>query len=314
MKKPMKKQRIKQRNKYWKKLACMPLLIMLLSGCTLAQAVLPDAGEPGTVTEPETAVFQDGDIEVYSGDPYITVNENVPEFTSDEITAESFELYGELDRLGRCTQAFACVGTDLMPTEKRGNISRVKPTGWHSTRYDSVEGKNLYNRCHLIAYQLTGENANEKNLITGTRYMNADGMLPFENMVAEYVKDTGNHVMYRVTPEFEGNNLVAGGVQMEALSVEDDGEGVSFNVYIYNIQPGIEIDYATGDSWEASGEELPQAGGDGAAYVLNTNTKKFHLPSCPSAEKMQEENRENFTGDKERLAEMGYAPCGSCNP
>ena len=163
----------------------------------------------------------------------------------------SFEEYSDLDELGRCGAAYANIGQDLMPTQKRGDISRVKPTGWRSVKYDIVDGKHLYNRCHLIGYQLTAENANEKNLITGTRYMNVDGMLPFENMVADYIKETDNHVLYRVTPIFDGNDLVAQGVQMEACSVEDDGEGICFNVFVYNVQPGIEIDYATGESWLA---------------------------------------------------------------
>lgn len=292
----------------------IPLAIsLLLSGCEVTVIPVSDTDSQETEVKLDSdSQLQSGNVDIISDDPYITVNENIPEFTDGEITTESFEEYAELDDLGRCVEAYACIGTDLMPAEKRGNISSVKPTGWHSTRYDSVEGKNLYNRCHLIAYQLTGENANERNLITGTRYMNAEGMLPFENMVADYIKDTGNHVMYRVTPEFEEDNLVASGVQMEALSVEDDGEGISYNVYVYNIQPGIEIDYATGDSWET--EEEDSAAKGGTSYVINRNTMKFHLPSCSSVEKMQEENRENYTGDREQLIENGYEPCGSCNP
>ena len=167
------------------------------------------------------------------------------------MTTHSSESYSKLDRLGRCRTAFACIGTDIMPTEKRGSIGMVKPSGWHTVRYDNlVEGKYLYNRCHLIAYQLSGENANERNLITGTRYMNTEGMLPFENKVADYVRSTKNHVLYRVAPVFKGTELVARGVQMEAYSVEDRGEGICFNVFVYNVQPGIEIDYASGDSHE----------------------------------------------------------------
>ena len=292
----------------------LPLfLALLVSGCAVepAESTGADTGNTDLEAASDTQTRIE-DVPAFSGDPYIVINKNVPEFTEDEITTESFEEYAQLDELGRCVEAFACVGTDLMPTEKRGNISRVKPTGWHSTRYDSVEGKNLYNRCHLIAYQLTGENANERNLITGTRYMNADGMIPFENMVADYVKDTGNHVMYRVTPDFEGDNLVADGVQMEALSVEDDGEGVCYNVFLYNIQPGIEIDYATGDSWESSDEADDTE--NGVVYVINKNTKKFHLPSCESAKQMNEDNRENFKGERKKLLEDGYEPCKSCSP
>ena len=186
----------------------------------------------------------------YSGEPYIAVNDGVPYFTDDEIADSSFETYSPLDRLGRCGAAAACVGRDIMPTEERGSIGSVKPSGWHTVKYDFVDGKYLYNRCHLIGYQLTGENANEQNLITGTRYLNVEGMLPFENMVADYVKETDNHVMYRITPIFVGTELVARGVLMEAYSVEDDGDGVEFCVFCYNVQPGVTIDYATGDSEE----------------------------------------------------------------
>lgn len=179
---------------------------------------------------------------------YIILNNNIPEFYEEDLTTKSFEQYSELDELGRCGVAFANIGIDTMPTEDRESIGQVKPTGWQTVKYDCVDGKYLYNRCHLIGYQLTAENANEKNLITGTRYMNVEGMLPFENMVAEYIENTENHVLYRVTPVFKDKNLVASGVQIEAKSVEDKGEGISFNVYVYNAQPNIEIDYLTGKS------------------------------------------------------------------
>lgn len=187
-------------------------------------------------------------IPEYNGKPYIAVNGNVPFFEDTEVTATSFEEYSDLDNLGRCGVAMASVGQDIMPTEERGSIGQIKPAGWHTVKYDCVDGKYLYNRCHLLGYQLTGENANERNLITGTRYLNVDGMLPFENMVADYVMETGNHVIYRVTPIYTGNNLVADGVLMEGYSVEDQGEGITFCVYVYNVQPGVRIDYATGDS------------------------------------------------------------------
>lgn len=187
-------------------------------------------------------------IPEYNGEPYIAVNGNVPFFEDTEVTATSFEKYSDLDNLGRCGVAMASVGQDIMPTEERGSIGQIKPAGWHTVKYDCVDGKYLYNRCHLLGYQLTGENANERNLITGTRYLNVDGMLPFENMVADYVMETGNHVMYRVTPIYTGNNLVADGVLMEGYSVEDQGKGITFCVYVYNVQPGVRIDYATGDS------------------------------------------------------------------
>lgn len=180
---------------------------------------------------------------------YDLVNNNIPFFTEEDMTTNAFEEYSDLDYLGRCQTAYACIGKELMPTEKRGKIGSVKPTGWHSSKYDFVDGKYLFNRCHLIGYQLTGENANKRNLITGTRFMNTEGMLPFENDVAEYIKSTNNHVLYRVTPIFEGNDLVARYVIMEAKSVEDNGDGICFNVVVYNIQPGVHIDYATGDNY-----------------------------------------------------------------
>jgi len=190
-------------------------------------------------------------LPAYTDEPYVVVNHNNPTFTKEEIKKTSFEYYSELDLLGRCGMTMACVGRDIMPTEERGPIGMVRPSGWKLKKYDIVDGKYIYNRCHLIGYQLTGENANVKNLITGTRYMNVEGMLPFENKVAEYVRKTGNHVMYRVTPIFEENNMVASGVLMEAYSVEDKGAGICFHVYVYNVQPGIKIDYATGETWLA---------------------------------------------------------------
>ncbi len=200
-----------------------------------------------------TPPTQDGDwfsaVGEFSGEPYVEINGNVPFFTEDEITAESFESYGETDALERCTVCVASIGKDLMPTKERGYIGYVKPSGWQNEKYDFVDGKYVYNRCHLIGFQLTGENATRENLITGTRYMNTEGMLPFENEVAQYIKKTGNHVMYRVTPIFEGDNLLASGVLMEAYSVEDDGEGICFNVYCYNAQPGVIIDYSTGENF-----------------------------------------------------------------
>lgn len=190
------------------------------------------------------------EIPPYCGAPYVEINQNQPNFTEEDWTETAFETYSPLDMLGRCGVAYANICQELMPTEPRGEIGMIKPSGWQTVRYDDlVDGKYLYNRCHLIGFQLAGENANECNLITGTRYMNVDGMLPFENQVADYVDETDNHVLYRVTPVFEGTDLVARGVQMEAWSVEDQGAGVCFNVFVYNVQPGIVIDYATGESW-----------------------------------------------------------------
>lgn len=254
------------------------------------------------------------DIPEYSGNAYVTLNDNVPDFPESDFTSESFETYSDLDSLGRCGTAYANIGQDLMPTEKRGAIGQVKPSGWHTVKYDNVDGKYLYNRCHLIGYQLTAENANEKNLITGTRYLNTEGMLPFENMVADYIKETDNHVLYRVTPVFDGNNLVATGVQMEAESVEDDGEGILFNVFCYNVQPGISIDYATGDSWLASEVSSGEASESAAEYILNTNSKKFHKPSCSSISQISDNNKQDYQGSREDLVAQGYEPCKKCNP
>lgn len=188
------------------------------------------------------------DVPSYSGKDYVYLNNNVPNFDLEDINSKSFQFYSNLDFLGRCGYAYANIGKDLMPTEKRGSIGMVKPSGWHTVKYDNIDGKYLYNRCHLIGHQLTGQNANVKNLITCTRYMNSVSMLEFENKVASYIKKTNNHVLYRVTPIYDGDNLLASGVVMEAYSIEDSGKGIKFNVYLYNVQDGIEIDYKTGDS------------------------------------------------------------------
>ena len=290
-----------------------------------------------------TSAFSLREIPAYSGTPYTEVNGNQPYFTEEELTTQSFETYSELDSLGRCGMAYANVGQDLMSTEPRGEIGAVKPSGWHLVKYDNVDGKYLYNRCHLIAYMLAAENANPQNLITGTRYLNVQGMLPFETKVCDYVKNTGNHVLYRVTPIFDGDNLLADGVLMEAYSVEDAGEGICFCVFAYNVQPGIGIDYATGDNWaESSGtyqsteasvaEETPapQPETDTAVqitpessapqetqqttYVLNTNTMKFHYPTCSSVDDMKEKNKQIYTGSRDEVINMGYVPCKRCNP
>lgn len=195
-----------------------------------------------------TTSYDLASIPQFTDEPYVVLNDNRPNFSEADYNKEELEEYSELDYLGRCGPAFAKVGIETMPTEERGEIGQVKPSGWQTVKYDIVDGKYLYNRCHLIGFQLTGENANKANLITGTRYMNVDGMLPFENMVADYVQETGNHVLYRVTPVFEGENLVASGVQIEAKSIEDDGKGICFNVYVYNVQPGVTIDYSNGQS------------------------------------------------------------------
>ena len=260
-------------------------------------------------------------VPVYSGEPYTELNGNIPYFTDRKKTEDVFEHYSDLDTLGRCGAAYANICKELMPTEKRGEIGMIKPTGWHTVRYDDIiSDKYLYNRCHLIGFQLAGENANEKNLVTGTRYMNVDGMLPFENMIADYVKDTDNHVLYRVTPIFVGDDLVCRGVEMEAYSVEDNGEGTSFHVFVYNIQPGIEIDYATGDSWVANSmadivddtEEHAQYAT--TLYVINAKTRKFHFPDCDSVGKISKQNKKERETDRAELIAEGYTPCGSCKP
>ena len=275
------------------------LLIMVLSGCA------PTASDTAEVVALS-------DIPEFSGEPYVVINDNEPSFPAEDFTSEGFEEYSPLDDLGRCGVAYANVGLETMPTEERGSISNVKPTGWKSVQYDFVDGKSLYNRCHLIGFQLTGENANRQTLITGTRYMNVDGMLPFENLVADYVKETENHVLYRVTPIFEGENLVASGVQMEAQSVEDKGAGVCFNVYVYNNQPGVTIDYATGDSWAS--DEVPADTGKESTYILNTSSRKFHKPDCGSVETISPSNKKSYTGTREELINQGYEACGKCKP
>lgn len=251
-------------------------------------------------------------IPAFSGEPYIILNNNVPQFTEKEYTTQSYERYEDLDALNRCTLTMACIGSDLMPTEDRGEIGQVKPTGWVTAKYDFVDGKYLYNRCHLIGFQLTGENANERNLITGTRYMNVDGMLPFENMVADYIKETGNHVLYRVIPVFDGENMVASGVTMEAWSVEDEGDGICFYVYVYNVQPGVEIDYATGESQLAPPVAIP--GEENFVYVVNTSSGKFHLENCSQWKSIKEENREIFTTTRSQMLAWDFEPAGCCKP
>lgn len=249
-------------------------------------------------------------IPEYSGEAYVAINGNEPDFAEKDLSTKSYEYYSELDHLGRCGVTVACLGQDLMPTEDRESISHVKPSGWVQGQYDFVDGNSLYNRCHLIGFQLAGENANEKNLITGTRYLNTIGMLPFENMVADYIKETDNHVMYRVTPIYDGGNLVASGVQMEGYSVEDEGEGIYFNVYAYNVQPGVEIDYVTGENQAAVTEET----GEIQDFILNTSSKKFHLPDCNGLNQTKDKNKQEYEGTRAMLLAQGYEPCKSCNP
>lgn len=265
----------------------------------------------------------------FKGEPYVVVNNNKTTFTKKELNLKNgYENYPQLDRLGRCRTVIAKVGLETMPTEDRKGIGMIKPAGWHTVRYDDlISDRYLYNRCHLIGFQLAGENANENNLITGTRYLNVEGMLPFEDQVADYVHRTGNHVIYKVAPIYKGDNLVASGVKMSARSVEDKGRGLEFNVYCFNVQPGVIIDYRTGDS-RASGEKVEQNSyinnNKNAAnshdkefnikkkYVVNTNTGKYHDPNCSSVKLMSDHNKKIIKASKKYLESQGYEPCGNC--
>lgn len=290
--------------------AFLLLLALLFGGCSYNQSGL----DTQAIQENTQKSYELTDIPAYAGNSFVILDDNKPAFSKkDQERTDAFETYSDLDELGRCGVAYANICKELMPTEERGAIGMVKPTGWHTVKYDNVEGKYLYNRCHLIGYQLAGENANEKNLITGTRYLNVTGMLKFENLVADYVNETNHHVLYRVTPVFEGDNLVASGVEMEAYSVEDKGEGVSFHVFLYNVQPGITIDYATGESW-LDDSKTTEDNEKTLNYVLNTNTHKFHKGNCESVRDIAGSNKEVYTGNREDLINMGYEPCKRCKP
>ena len=306
----------------WLSVALLLLLCLslLLSGCDALGSRGGDGGDGGKQETEQRQVGGYASVEGipdYDGKAYVELEGNQPRFTQEELTTVAYEFYSELDSLGRCGYTMACVGKEIMPTEKRGDISSVKPSGWKNKEYpaDLVDGRYLYNRCHLIGYQLTGENANKNNLITGTRYLNIDGMLDFEDMVADYIKETGNHVMYRATPIFEGNNLVASGVLMEGWSVEDNGDGICFCIYAYNAQPGVQINYKNGDSW-LTGETPPadDKGPDEGApttdiFYINVNSKKFHIISCRYA---SGENVIEYEGTIEDLIADGYVPCQIC--
>ncbi len=308
------------KTKFIKILPLLTCVLLLFCGCSENKA-------KETSSLPENYIASVNHVPDFDGvTPYVVIKNNQPDFKEEDLVINSYENYQELDELGRCTEAIACIGKDLMPTEERGSIGMVKPSGWHTVKYENIDGKYLYNRCHLIGFQLTGENANECNLITGTRYLNIEGMLPFENMVADYVKETENHVLYRVTPIFDKNNLLARGVQIEAKSIEDNGEGICFNVYAYNNQPGIAINYETGDS--AFGDVAPvtppkqedavdsssHEESNKTTYILNMKSKKIHLPSCDSVNDIFETNKEISTENMEILLEKGYVGCKKCNP
>ena len=289
----------------------LSVLLLLCPGCR-KEVFTPQAAAEKAANESPAYTVET--VPAFDTDPFVPINGNVPAFADGEKTAVSYEYYSELDSLGRCGAAKACIGKDLMPTEKRGEIGQVKPTGWKTAKYDFVDGKYLYNRCHLIGFQLSGENANEKNLITGTRYLNVQGMLPFENMVADYVKETGNHVLYRVTPVFTGSNLLADGVEMEAESVEDGGDGICFHVFCYNVQPGVVIDYRTGENRQENASGAEPGTEETEEYVLNVKSKKFHLPDCESVGDISEKNRQAYQGSRDNLLAQGYAPCARCHP
>lgn len=318
------------------------ILSLALILCICFLIVLPSYHEKESAVS-ATNTFQITDIPEYTGSPYIEIDNNRPSFSDKDLTGEPFEHYSDLDELGRCGTAFANVGPETLPQEERGPIGEVHPSGWQVANYhDLIEGNYLYNRCHLIAFSLTGENANEKNLITGTRYLNTEGMQPFELKVLDYVRASGNHVLYRVTPVFEGDNLVASGVEMEALSLEDRGAGISFHIYAYNVQPGVIIDYRTGDNkldpdydrqerdeenyvsaegktgqkanTESSSEGTSEADDQEGTFILNTNTHRFHSPTCDSVADMKEKNKVVSTESREKIIEEGYQPCGRCKP
>ena len=310
------------------------ILCLALTGCTAEteEKAAPSAvaettpqiidvtPSPAAASTPSAEITSSGftldQLPPYSGSPYAVVNNNHPYFDESTLKAESYEAYSVLDDLGRCGIAEACIGQDLMPTEERGSIGMTKPSGWHTVRYDDlIADKYLYNRCHLIGYELTGENANPLNLITGTRYMNVEGMEPFENETADYIRSTGSHVQYRVTPVFDGGNLVASGVLMEAESIEDKGQGLMFCVYCYNVQPGIVINYVDGSSTRAEiSSTATAASSEQMTYIVNTNTGKFHLPTCPSVSDIKEKNKITYSGNREDLISQGYEPCKRCNP
>ena len=306
-------------------IALVMVVVMSLTSCQLLDGLFGD--DTTTVQNIPNNIYINGEkIPDFTGKAYVNVNGGVPTFTAEEITTQSYEFYSELDSLGRCGVTHACIGKDLMPTEDREEIGSVTPSGWkyngksNNNKYDTnlVEGGYIYNRCHLIGFQLAGENANNKNLVTGTRYLNIEGMLPFENMIADYVKETNNHVMFRVTPIYDGDNLVPSGIHMEGYSVEDEGESISFNVYAYNVQPGIEINYATGENW-LSGEapEIEQTttqDPNNITYILNKNSMKFHEDGSACGNSVKESNRDTFTGNRQQLIDQGYSPCGTCKP
>ena len=310
---------------------------LLLNGCSINTTQSTEALQSIEASQSTEIVqsVEEAENKGYDGNAYVEINDNIPDFTDeDKKQLDAFETYSNLDSLGRCQVAYANICQEIMPTEERGSIGQIRPSGWHTVKYnDIIDGNYLYNRCHLIGYQLAGENANEKNLITGTRYLNIIGMLEFENEVGNYVRTTDNHVLYRVTPIFEGDNLVADGVQMEAWSVEDNGKGICFNVFCYNVQPGIDIDYSTGESHvaqnaatdnkatdnkatdnidEKNKDNPDEYASDNMEFVINTNTKKFHIPTCSCVDDILPKNKKVESSTIAELEEKGYSPCKRC--
>ncbi len=349
-----------------RKMGKVLIALFVVSGLWVGVESTVPVGDADTVyaAESRDKSIRLSDIPDYDGKASVEINENNPFFSKSEMTDSSYLKFKPLDSSGRCGAAEACLGNDTLATKERGEIGEIKPSGWQTVKYDGIDGNYLYNRCHLLGYALSGENANEKNLITGTRYLNTDGMQPFEEKTLEYIEQTGNHVMYRVTPVYEGDELVARGVLMEAKSVEDDGKGICFCAFCYNVQPGITIDYSTGESKKEEATEkqveekktetvdskdqekkvveseaakqdtqvvqessakdaetqavsesqpvVPQSAAQ--QYILNTNTKKFHIPGCGSVAKMKEKNKQVFYGTREEAIAAGYDPCGNCHP
>ncbi len=298
-----------------KNLVLLSLIICLLinSGCALTEE-----SSQNVLNDKQLKVIYSSDIPDYQGIPVIEINQNKAQFNSDEITSNSFENYSDLDSLGRVGVATSCLGLDTLPTKERETINDIYPSGWQQKSYDFIDGEKLYNRSHLIAYSLSAENDNKENLMTGTRYFNNELMKPYENKVREYIYQTGNHVMYRVTPKFRANNLIADGVQMEAYSVEDDGEGINYNVFCFNIQPGVIINYVDGSSQidpnsDQAQSELTQVN-EVKEYVLNTRSMKIHLPECESINSISENNKKTVSDSLTNLLNQGYVPCKNCNP
>ena len=286
--------------KITKVLSALALLLALLSGCT----------EPAiSVSKPPYIDLNA--IPAWDGQPCFVIDDNTPGFTEADLTTDAFERYSALDVLGRCGSAYACVSEALLADEDRGSLASITPSGWVNRQYDFIDGKYLYNRCHLLGFQLTGNSASKRNLITGTRYLNIQGMLPFENQVADHVKDNSHHVLYRVTPLFRENDLVCRGVQMEAYCVEcGNTDPFMFHVFCYNVQPGVLIDYETGES------TFSEIGlnSEKKTYVLNTSSKKFHDPDCGNAANISDKNRDKVKITREELIYRGYEPCGVCKP